>query len=716
MNVRRTAKLIAVLLTSPSAFALTQTNGRIAGTVKDQNGALLVGAEVITTSKATGEARKVTSDDAGSYSVPFLPPGEYRLSISANGFAPKVFPDIRVSITETTTRDATLAVAGLTTDAVSITAAPLLQTEGPQLGRIVDSRPVSELPLAARNFTQLLGLSTGTATALPDNGTIGRNTQSVSVNGARFTQNNFQINGIDANGIGGRGARLADPAPETIAEFKVQTSLYDATFGRAGGGNIQIVTKSGTNDFHGALYEYFSNDALNANNPFLKAAGARRPVLKRNIFGVTTGGPIQKDKMFFFVSFQGTRERNGASRLNSISSSVLVAPGLTNDRSEQTILRTLKPTLPNGQPATSINPTALALLSAKSSLGSYLIPTPQANGRYSGSSVSVFREEQFNANVDYRINDRNWLAIKFFFSNAPQTLALSGAANVPGLPVDQVNNNRLLSIQDIHTLNANVTNEARLGYNFILADTFTHQPFMDSDVGITRSTASAFPGLPLIQIALNSGGVVFGTSALQDVQGTLPSSTFADTLSITRGRHSIRTGTELRYYEDNVSASALTRGIMVFNDFNAFLVGNVSNSIIASGITDRSLRANDYDFFVQDDWKFSAKLTFNLGLRYELDLPPYDTRGHLSTFDPALYKPRLLALGGAPQGPPVGGFVQAGNAIPQYDLAEVPNVSKRVLRSIDPNNFAPRAGFAYSPLVSGRTVVRGGYNIFSSRT
>ena len=707
---------VALLLTScllaccPTlAFAQTQTTGRIAGSVKDQNRALIVGAEVITTSKATGEARKVTSDDAGSYSVAFLPPGEYRLSISANGFEPRVFPAIRVSITETTTRDATLIVTGVTTETVLITAAPLLQTGGPQLGRVVDARTVSELPLATRNFTQILGLSPGTSVYLPDNTVVGRNSQNVSVNGSRVTQNNFQINGIDANAGVIRGIGFANPAPETIQEFKVQTSLYDATFGRAGGGNIQIVTRSGTNDFHGVAYEYFGNDALNANNPFLKAAGARRPVLQRNIFGLTTGGPIQKDKTFFFVSYQGTRERNGASRLNSISSSVLVAAGLTDDRSEQTLRATFN--LP------SINSTSLALLNARSATGAFLIPTPQANGRYSGSSISLFREDQFNANLDYKVTERNWLAIKFFFSNAPQTVALPGAANVPGLPVDQVNNNRLLSIQDIHTFNGNVTNEARLGYNFIRADAATQQPLKDSDVGITRSTASAFPGLPLIQINLNAGGVVFGTSALQDVQGTLPSTTFADTLSITRGRHSIRTGMELRYYEDNFNARVLTRGTMAFNDFNAFLAGTVSTSLIANGITNRSLRANDYDFFVQDDWKFSGKLTLNLGLRYELDLPPYDTRGRMATFDPSLYKPRPLsdtAVTGLTV--PLGGFVQAGNAIPQYDLAAVRNVSKRVLRSIDPNNFAPRVGFAYSLLASGRLVLRGGYGIFYSRT
>lgn len=709
MNVRRIATLVAVLFLSSSALAQTQTNGRIAGTVKDQNGALIVGAEVITTGKATGEARKVTSDDKASYSVSFLPPGEYRLSISANGFEPKVFPDIRVSITETTTLNATLAVTGVTTDPVLIAAVPLLQTGGPQLGRSVDARTVSELPLATRNFTQILGLSPGTSVYLADNTVVGRNSQNVSVNGARVTQNNFQINGIDANAGIGRVIGFANPAPETIQEFKVQTSLYDATFGRAGGGNIQIVTRSGTNDFHGVAYEYFGNDALNANNPFLKAAGAQRPVLQRNIFGVTTGGPIRKNKSVFFVSYQGTRERNGASRLNSISSNVLVAPGLTDDRSEQTLRATF------GVP--SINSTSLFLLNARSAAGEFLIPTPQANGRYSGSSISRFREEQFNANLDYKVTEKNWLAIKFFFSNAPQRLALSGGANVPGLPVDQVNNNRLLSIQDTHTFNANVTNEARLGYNYIRADTFTQQPLKDSAVGITRSTADAFPGLPLIRINSNAGGIVFGTSALQDVQSTLPAATFADTLSITRGHHSIRTGTELRYFEVNVNAAVLTRGSIDFSSFNAFLAGNGSNSLIANGITERSLRANDYDFFVHDDWKFSPKLTLTLGLRYELDLPPYDTRGRLSTFDPSLYKPRPLsdtAVTGLIV--PVGGFVQAGNAIPQYDLPGIPNVGKRVLRSVDPNNFAPRIGFAYSPLASGRMVVRGGYGVFYSHT
>ena len=185
---------------------------------------------------------------------------------------------------------------------------------------------------------------------------------------------------------------------------------------------------------------------------------------------------------------------------------------------------------------------------------------------------------------------------------------------------------------------------------------------------------------------------------------------------ITRGRHSIRTGGGIISYRTNVTTNINRRGQIVFQNFNNFLLGLATSSLNGEGINTRFLRAADYSLFLQDDWKLSQKLTLNLGLRYELDLPPYETRGALSTFDPALYQPRMeVDASGNPVGPPVGGFVQAGNVIPQYDLADVPNVGKRVFTSVDPNNFGPRVGFAYSPFDSGRLTLRGGYGIFYSR-
>lgn len=691
------------------AFAQTPTTGRIAGTVKDQKGAVIAGAEVTVNRKATGDERRFPTTTEGNYEVPFLPPGTYRVTIIANGFKQAIFDNVQVLITETIAVNAKLEVGDLKESVTISTAPPLIQRDGPQLGRVVDSRAVSELPLATRNFTQILGLSPGTSVDLANNTAVGRNPQNISVNGARTTQNNYQINGVDANNIRNNNTqRISVPAPETIQEFKVQTSLYDATFGRSGG-NIQAITRSGANDFHGAGYEYFRNAALNANNPFLKAAGVKRPVLNRNVFGGLLGGPIDRDRIFFFGSYQATRELNSASP-NSLSSSVLIDPGLTDDRSEQALRRTFN--LP------AINPISLALLNVKLPSGQFLIPTPQTNGRYSGSAPSSYHEDQFNANVDYRINERNWLALRFFFIDSPQVNALPNGPNVPGFAANQQVGNRLVSVQDIHTFRPSVINEARIGYSFLQQKSFPDEPVKDSDIGINRANANIFPGLPLIRIAPNAGGIVFGTGTVNiDLTTAIDSTTFVDILSITRGKHSIRTGAEAIYYRHNSTEHFHPRGQIDFNTFNDFLTGTINQTLFGTGISDRSLRAADYSFFVQDDWKISRRWTLNFGLRYELDMPPYDTRGRITDFDPALYKPRPLSntvVTGLTV--PIGGFVQAGNVIPQYDLPDVPNVEKRIVKSIDPNNFAPRFGFAYSPLNSGRLVVRGGYGVFYSRT
>jgi hypothetical protein len=215
-----------LLWSSLSALAQSQTTGRVAGIVADEKGAAIPAAEVTVTNKATGEERKVVADDSGHYIVPLLPPGIYTVSVSANGFKRFIADDVRVAITETSTLNATLQVGALSESVLITAQPPIVQTEGPQLGRVVDSRSLSELPLATRNFTQILGLSPGAATYLPDNTAVGRNSQNISVNGARVTNNNFQINGIDANSMGTNSApSLSVPAPESIQEFKVQTSL-----------------------------------------------------------------------------------------------------------------------------------------------------------------------------------------------------------------------------------------------------------------------------------------------------------------------------------------------------------------------------------------------------------------------------------------------------------------------------------------------------------
>jgi len=698
-----------------SAFAVSacaQTTGRITGVVKDASGGVIARAEVQAVNEATGENWKSATDDAGNYSFVLLPPGLYQIEVVAGGFKTAVSKDVPVRITETTTNNVSLAVGSQVEKIIVNDSPPLLQTDGPQLGRVVGSRAVADLPLASRNFTQILTLSPGTASYLPDSTAVGRNTQAISVNGARVTQNYFQINGIDATTMGTNGAILvAVPAPETIEEFKVQTSLYDATYGRSGGANIQLVTKGGGNEIHGDAYEYFRNEALNANNPFLKAAGLARPLLRRNAFGGVLDGPIRKNRAFFFISYQGSRERNAASIINSISSNVLVAPALTDDRSASTLESTFG--------VATIDPASLALLNAKLPNGQFVIPTPQANGVFSGSSPSAFQEDQFNTNANFRLSNSNSLAVKFFFANTPQFLALPSfrgtGPNVPGFGTDQTFNNRVAAIQDIHIFTPALTNELRLGYASNNNNTIPHEPVTDAEIGVTRPNASELPGLPMIRIAPAAGGLIVGTAT--NMNPAKPSvTTLADSLSLLRRNHTLRTGFEIRYNEVNFTSGAFTRGQIDFQDFHSFLAGTTQVTTFGNGLGERSQRAWDYNFFVQDDWKASPRFTANLGLRYELDLPAYDTRGRLSTFDPALYVPRQqVDQNGSPVGPPTGGFVQAGNVISSFDLPSLPKGSKYILRSIDPHNFGPRIGFAYSPLRSKRVAVRGGYGVYYSR-
>ena len=308
------------------------------------------------------------------------------------------------------------------------------------------------------------------------------------------------------------------------------------------------------------------------------------------MFGGLLGGPIRRDRAFFFISYQGTRERNGAS-INSLSSEILIAPGLTDDRSEQTLRTTFG--------VNSINPIALNLLNWRLADGQFLIPTPQANGQYSGSALSSHREDQFNTNIDYRVNERNWLAVKFFYSNSPQTLALFGGVNVPGFAAEQEPANGLISLQDIHTFSPTVINEMRIGYNIRRQRSFPQEPVKDSDVGINRANADSFPGLPLIRIAPAGGGIVFGTaSILIDQRIAATSNTISDILSITRGNHSIRTGAEVIIYQHNSTENLNVRGQIDFDNFNAFLTGSVRQSVFGTGIRDRSQRATDYSFFV----------------------------------------------------------------------------------------------------------------------
>jgi len=360
-----------ILAATPSALAQSASTGQIAGTVRDPSGAVLPEATVIAQSPS-GLTREVKTGSDGRYIIPLLPPGIYRVEIKRAGFKTHVIQDVVVRITETTPVDVELALGEITeTFTVEAESSPL-QAETPATGRVITGRTLTELPLATRNFTQLFALTAGTNVDLPDHSASGLNTLDISVNGLNRYNNNFQLNGVDTNGIGINNAfSYPIPAPDALQEFKVQTSLYDASYGRSAGGQIVVVTRSGTNEFHGSVYHFLRNDKLNANDFFFNSTGTPRPPFIRNQFGFTLGGPISRNRTYFFGSYQGSRERNGAAR--GAISTLALPPLLTDDRSPVGISRA------SGVPVENMSPVALNLLRARLPNGSLVIPSPQVN-------------------------------------------------------------------------------------------------------------------------------------------------------------------------------------------------------------------------------------------------------------------------------------------------------------------------------------------------
>jgi len=703
---RSTLGFLFVLLfcVAPAAFA-QGASGQLSGNVVDANGAVVSGATIKLTSLATAQQRETTTNDSGDFVFTLLPAGDYKLEISASGFRTVVVEQVRINVTQTTTLPVRLDAATVS-EMVTIKAeAPLVQQETSQVGRTIQEETIRQLPLPTRNFQQLLTLSPGTSASVSNNTELGRGDAIISVNGQRTTSNNVRINGIDANSIGTNSTpNIAVPATDTIQEFIVQTSLYDASQGRNAGGNVEAVTKSGGNDFHGNAYYFLRNSALNANDFFLNSAGRPRPVLNRHQFGGTLGGPILRDRLFFFGSYQGTRERNGASLNNSLMFP-FIPPQLRDDNRTAAGLAAAF-----GLPVAAINPVMVSILNAKLPNGQFAIPTAAtASGLTPISGLSRFRENQFNANFDWRLSDSHTISTKNFFASNPTFQANynfaglgNGVTQLPGTggSLDIIQD--LNSITDTWVISPNVVNQARFGFSRLRVTSVAEEPFTAAQFGINSPLRNQFPGMPTLTV---TGLFALGSSPFADQSSRINAYTFGDTLSVVHGDHRLRFGGEYRRSQVNFYFNAFSRGQVIFSSFNNFLIGN-GVSIIGSGVFDRALRVNDWSGFVQDDWKLNSRLTLNLGVRYDYYGYPVDSRGRLVNFLPDQFRQGTTA---APAGPP-NGFVQAGNGT----LAGVPTVEDTLIPN-DKNNFSPRVGFAYRLNDSGSLVLRGGYGIYYDR-
>jgi hypothetical protein len=735
-------RLQLTLLTACSVFVLccgslltaqTAATGALKGVITDPSGSVIPGVQVTVTSAATGQKRSVSTQSNGGYLVPLLPPGDYSVDASAKGFKSIAVKTVTIHVTETATADLRLQVGAVTETVTVEDIAELVQTNSSSLGNVTDQRMVENLPLVTRNYMQILGLSPGISGEITDAATIGRGNVGVeySSSGNIANDNNFQMNGTEVNDLMASGSisgGVPVPNPDSIEEFKVQTGQYDASYGRNAGANVDVVTKSGTNDFHGDLWEYFRNTDLNANDFFLKQEGQPRGVLNENQFGGTVGGPIRKDKVFLFGSYQGTRERDGLDVSGGCLSGGTLPVGLTNNPASRTAAA-LASTFGISSPSL-ISPVALAVLNAKLPSGQFAVPGPQSSsGTAAFSSPCPYSDNQFITDVDLHPNEKNHVSGKFFFMNSDQTSAFPGnnvgitSVTVPGFAQTTSNGFRDLSLTWDLTLNSHLVNQVVGGYHRTTGvlnqvypkTTFANGAGCGSTGAITLTSLCVpapsfdnnFPQI-LVQGAFNLGGNGQGVGLYQNFYSA------SDSLTYVHGKHSLHVGGGIDRGEIN-EPNFHFLAALAYLSFNDFLTGTPFVSLDVPGLFGRAWRTWNGDAFAQDDYKVTQRLTLNLGFRYERQGQMGEALGRASTFNINAANPNPPAEG------TLQGYVVASNfhgSLPLGPDGSTPTRSSNntALSNLGQNGWEPRIGFAWQLPGTDRLVARGGYGIYYTRT
>lgn len=751
--------------------------GTLAGTTQDSTGAILPGVTVTVTNTATGLTRTVTSNDNGRWTAAVLPLGQYEVTFELAGFSPQKQTDISVTATTTTTVDAQLTV-GEVSDQVIIqgdTGGVALSSETATTSRVITARELEETPLPTRSFTTAILLDPSSSSDLSPVSVNSTGNVSPSINGARTTSSTLLFNGIDATNFTNEGSLTENisPAPETLQEVKVLSSLYDASVGRSGGGNIQLVTRQGGSRYSGAAYYYIQNEFFNANDFFYNRDGIDRQKARRNEGGFTVGGPIIKDKFFFFGGYQRTAA--DTAYVPTAQSLVVLPEAFTllprdAPRTEANILAAFRAFAPNNRfnnGEAQVTPTTSAPIRIPDYLigifnlrnpetGDYFIPTARTDaerlfaprvlgtniqqrlrdrGRrnypFTGNNPLIrqrnvvparFNQDQFTTRLDYSFSDKNTLAGTFFFANFPAFDPFPESSLISPTTLNKNDRNRTLAVTDTHIFTPTLINEARFGYFYLdnsrrLDDAFLTEEFTNSAYGITNPAtffvdSEATRRLANFSFEGNLDDFSFG--APNDIfnrrlQKTL---TVADNVTYVRGAQTFRFGVELKRNAFDTDLPE-EQGLQFerFNSFGQLLGGLAPESDTQFGITDKQFRFGDVSWYVTDDWRVNNKLTFNFGVRWDWFGLPTEKNGRISNFDFSRVTDFDDIRPGfiLPSNTQATGFRAIDESVAQ--IARVDN--KHTLNGQDLNNFAPRFGFAYSPTSS--TVIRGGYGVFFDR-
>ena len=751
--------VLALALAAVHMPALAQQIfGTITGTVKDASGSAVGDVMVTARNIATNLTITVRSQSTGSYSVSNLQAGTYELTFSKEGFDSERHTEVLVNGDRTTTVDGDLKVGSVATK-VDVIGTPLMNQTDATTGYVVDQTTIQQTPLGTGSFTQLAILSPGVhADFLGGAGTnAGLGNQAIFANGQRDTSNSFSLNGISTNNLfngnstsqvgenrfvlnigesfnagggiqtstsvyGAIGQALPTPPTEAIQEIAVNSAMYDATQGANSGAHISVLTKSGGNDLHGEVYEKFQNSVFNAAPFFYNASPAitqKDPFLNRNQFGATLGGPIKKNKLFYFISYQGVRIADAQDSLKNIS----VPIGLTNDRSTQGIINALQATY-GGAPlaASQLSPQAVGLLQAKSSNGQYFIPSAQLTNPTTAASLgydavlqgpnATSNVDQGIANIDYAISDKDRLTGKYYVQQNPTTNPFGAVGALFGFPQNLSSGSQVIALNNTVILTPSLTWEQRAGFNRMRAYSTTSQAYTPSEFGISLPGGdksfpqfeidTADPGISGVNKGLEFGpSVSFGNAGMVQNQWE-----YGTSLNWVKGRHTLAVGFSWDHTQLNIINNNTNTDLVQFKTFETFAEGALRSGDYSesfAGSANRYYRADTVGAYVNDNYKVLSNLTVTLGLRWDFDGPLSEKYGRLTAFNGSMY-----SYDAATDTITNSGLEIAGN----NSSFGTPGASDTLMKQRQ-WGLAPRIGIAWSP--TSKLTVRTGFGIYYDR-
>jgi hypothetical protein len=717
------ALFLSILLTPAILYA--QATAQLVGTVTDNTGAATPAAEVTAAAIATGIERKATTNEQGGFTIPFLAPGEYRVTVQKQGFQTASRENVRLEVNQTARLDFTLTL-GSVSETIEVTgAAPLIESDSSAIGQVIERKAIEDLPLNGRNFVQLATLGPGVVgVGFGAKSTIMSGTRpddlrpgsELFANGNREGSNNFLIDGIDNNERLTLAIALR-PSVEAVQEFKIQTNLFAADQGRNAGATINVLTKSGSNQWHGSAYNFLRNDNLDAKSYFVPAT-TKKPPFQQNQFGASLGGKIIPDKVFFFGNYEGFRRSQARTILSTVPTAEMRTGNFTNVRdifdpsttvaAPGTASGFTRTAFPNRQiPASRFDPLMARMIQA--------YPAEQSPGltnNYTAVMQDRQRWDQGDGRIDWNWNERNTVFGRFSrqdtVTTRPSTFPNSrvpgfdqplGLGNEDTFAGDSTLKSYHAVLSWIRTITPTFIMEAKMGYNrfnlVFLQEGASPGAQLGEKLGFRGSNQGPqSDGVPII-----SPGGYFGIGQTRSLPIFRINNTFHPRIDFTKmqGTHSIKFGTDLRrrqitQYQTNRGNGRFNFGRTFTDNPNstgntgetmaAFLLGTPSTIEQDFTLVFPGFRISEWSFYVQDDWKVNSRLTLNVGLRYEYDTPVTEVANRQTNFDVVTGK--LL----------IAGFNTdaAAGVLP------------------DRNNFAPRLGFAYR--VRGGTVLRGGIGMF----